>query len=103
MQDTLGELQLRILLEGEKPTAADTATATAATAEWGGDRIGLYEGPGGTWAVVLRTNWRTSDGGVSFRNAIAASAARMSRTAKVCGTALYLASDAATLAAFASC
>jgi hypothetical protein len=103
MQDTLGELQLRILLEGEKPTAADTATATAATAAWGGDRIGLYEGPAGAWAVVLRTNWRTSDGGVSFRNAIAARAARMTGTAKVCGTALYLASDAATLAAFASC
>jgi hypothetical protein len=103
MQDTLGELQLRILLEGEKPTAADTATATAATAAWGGDRVGLYEGPGGAWAVVLRTNWRTSAGAVSFRNAIAARAARMSGPEKVCGNALYLASDAATLAVFASC
>jgi hypothetical protein len=103
MQDTLGELQLRILLEGEKPTAADTATATAATAAWGGDRVGLYEGPGGAWAVVLRTNWRTSAGAVSFRNAIAARAARMSGPEKVCGNVLYLASDAATLAVFASC
>jgi hypothetical protein len=53
--------------------------------------------------VVLRTNWRTSAGAVSFRNAIAARAARMSGPEKVCGNALYLASDAATLAVFASC
>jgi hypothetical protein len=116
LQDTLGELQLRILLEGEHPTDAETTTAATATAAWGGDRVGLYEGPGGAWAVVLRTNWRNADGAAAFRSAIAAKAAHLTGSAKVCpdaaagggpaqpaGTMLYLASDAATLAAFANC
>ena len=107
MQDTLGELQLRIWLEGESPTAAETAAATSATSEWGGDRVGLYEGPNGSWAVVLRTQWRTADGGSAFHDAVATRVTGLSTAAGVCakGSAatVYLASDAATLAAFASC
>jgi hypothetical protein len=107
MQDTLGELQLRIWLEGESPTADQTAAATSATSEWGGDRVGLYEGPNGSWAVVLRTEWRTADGGAAFHDAVATRVTGLGTAAGVCakgsGTTVYLASDAATLAAFASC
>ena len=66
MADTLGELQLRIWLEGESPTSDQTATATSAVAEWGGDRAALYEGPDGAWAVVLSTAWRTEAGASAF-------------------------------------
>jgi len=66
MQDTLGELQLRIWLEGESPDSAATAVAAAATSGWGGDRIGLYEGPKGAWAVVLHTAWRSDAGATAF-------------------------------------
>jgi hypothetical protein len=66
MADTLGELQLRIWLEGESPTSDQTAAATTAVAMWGGDRVALYEGPNGAWAVVLRTAWRTEAGASAF-------------------------------------
>jgi hypothetical protein len=52
--DTLGELQLRIWLsQGGVPTAA----ASRAAAGWGGDRVMLLDGPGGTTAVALMTEW----------------------------------------------
>jgi hypothetical protein len=107
MQDTLGELQLRIWLEGESPTNAATTAATSATSEWGGDRVGLYEGPGGAWAVALKTAWRTTAGGAGFLAAASSKAGTMSGPTAVCadgsGVAFYAASDRATLAAFATC
>jgi len=55
-QDTLGELQLGIWLsEG----GVDKATADAAAAGWGGDRLAVLEGPGGDWAVAIETAWDT--------------------------------------------
>ncbi len=60
MQDTLGEFQLGIWLEGESPSSAEQSSAAAAVSAWAGDRVGLYEGPNDSWAVVLRTTWRTS-------------------------------------------
>jgi hypothetical protein len=69
MQDTLGELQLRIWLEGESPNSAASAAAATATSSWGGDRVGLYEGPNGAWAVVLHTAWRSDAGATAFSNA----------------------------------
>jgi hypothetical protein len=62
LQDTMGELQLRVWLAGEKPTTGQSSAAAEAVATWRGDRIGLYEGPNGAWAVVLRTSWRTAAG-----------------------------------------
>ena len=69
MQDTLGELRLRIWLAGESPDSAATAAAATATSKWGGDRVGLYEGPNGAWAVVLHTAWRSDAGATAFSNA----------------------------------
>lgn len=54
LQDTIGELQLGIIL-GEGGAAAPDVAA----AGWGGDRIALLEGPGDGLAVVLDTAWDT--------------------------------------------
>ena len=51
-QDTLGELQLRIWLEGQNPTSEATTAAASAASAWAGDRVGLYEGPNGAWAEI---------------------------------------------------
>jgi hypothetical protein len=84
MQDTMGEFQLRVWLEGEKSTDAQAGVATAATKGWAGDRVGLYEGPNGAWAVVLRTAM-TDDSGVSaFDNAAAARVATLSGYSVAC-------------------
>jgi hypothetical protein len=105
MQDTLGELQLRIWLEGESPDSALTTAAAAATSDWGGDRVGLYEGPNGAWAVVLRTVWRNPGGESDFQSAAVARIG--SSTSLVCGSGsgvdVFLASDDAALRAFAPC
>jgi hypothetical protein len=107
MQDTLGELELRVWLEGEKPSAAQSQTAAAATSDWGGDRIGLYEGPNGGWAVVLRTSWRTVAGKTAFQSAATSMTGHLPGQAIVCadgsGTAVYVASDVTALEAFAPC
>jgi hypothetical protein len=107
MQDTMGELQLRIWLEGETPSAAQSRTATAATSDWGGDRVGLYEGPNGTWAVVLRTSWRTAAGKAAFQSAATSKTGQLPGPAIVCadgsGVALYVASNVTALEAFAPC
>jgi hypothetical protein len=106
-QDTLGELALTVWLEGEHPTAAETTAATGATPQWGGDRVGLYEGPSGAWAVVLRTEWRTDAGVPAFRGEAALAAGRLGGQIAVCsgpGTVdVYVASDRATLDAFSTC
>jgi hypothetical protein len=107
MQDTLGELELRIWLEGETPSATQSQTATAATSDWGGDRVGLYEGPNDGWAVVLRTSWRTASGQTAFREAATSKTGSLPGPAIVCadgnGATLYVASDATVLEAFAPC
>jgi len=52
--DTLGELQLRIwLAQG----GISSAAASRAAAGWGGDRVMLLDGPGGTTAIALITEW----------------------------------------------
>lgn len=72
MQDTLGELQLRIWLEGENPNSAATTAATSTASAWAGDRVALYEGPNGAWAVVLNTTWASAAGAQAFANAVPA-------------------------------
>jgi hypothetical protein len=109
IQDTLGELQLRVWLEGEHPTAASKQVADAAAAQWAGDRVGLYEGPNGAWAVVLRTQWRSPAGRAAF--VAAANGPPLVRAPGphylVCEDALqadiYIGSDDATVSSFAPC
>jgi len=106
-QDTLGELDLSVWLEGEHPTTAQTDAATNATSQWGGDRVGLYEGPNGAWAVVLKTDWRSDPGQLAFKDAAALAAGRLAGSVAVCGGTgtvdVYVASDRATLDAFSTC
>ncbi|MCU0506197.1 MAG: hypothetical protein MUE82_10605 [Chloroflexi bacterium] len=64
-EDTLGELGLRTWLA--QGNAADAANAAAAG--WGGDRVGLYRGPEGAWAIVLRTAWDDAAGAGRFTEA----------------------------------
>jgi hypothetical protein len=54
MQDTLGELQLNILIRTGNPQAG-----TDPAAGWGGDRVALVEGPSGATAAVVDTVWDT--------------------------------------------
>ena len=56
LQDTFGELQLGIWLQ---EGGVDQATATAAAAGWGGDRLAVVEGPAGAWAIAMQTAWDT--------------------------------------------
>jgi hypothetical protein len=69
MQDTLGELQLGIIL-GDV-AGVDKSTADAAAAGWGGDRVALLEGPNGETAVVLDTVWDTDADATEFNTALA--------------------------------
>jgi hypothetical protein len=107
LQDTMGELQLRVWLAGEKPTAEDGSAAAEAVAAWGGDRIGLYEGPDGAWAVVLRTTWRTAAGRALFETAVNARLEGLKGVSSVCSDGLLadvvIASSPKILAGFQTC
>ena len=65
IQDTMGEMQLEILLrEGGASNSKDAA------AGWGGDRVALVEGPTGAVGVVLDTAWDTEADAVEFQAAL---------------------------------
>jgi len=107
MQDTLGELQLRVWLEGQNPTSAETAAAESAASAWGGDRVGLYEGPNGAWAVLLRTAWRSSAGMAAFSAAASQTLNRLGGQWQACGDATHvdvaIVSSPPLLPAFGAC
>ncbi len=65
VQDTMGELQLRVWLEGAGGDAWKS-TAIAAAAGWGGDRVELLEGPDGAWALILQTIWDSERDSAEF-------------------------------------
>ena len=106
MQDTMGELQLRIWLEGAG-TDAQKKAAASAVASWGGDRIGLYEGPNGAWAVVLKTQWRSTGGRTAFATGATQILEGINSPSVVCGDATHadivITSDQTALGAFATC
>lgn len=66
-QDAFGEFQLAVWLRGSP--AASPASANAAAAGWGGDRVALVEGPNGAWGVALRTIWDTDADAAAFEAA----------------------------------
>jgi hypothetical protein len=107
MQDSMGELQLRVWLEGEHPTAAQKAAADSAASAWAGDRIGLYEGPNGQWGVVLRTQWRSASGRTAFASAAVQTLDGVSSPSAICGDPTHadiiIASDPTILAAVETC
>ena len=65
-QDTLGEFVLRLWLTQNRVPAA---TATAAAAGWGGDRLVLLRGPSAALSVGLVTMWDTEADAAEFASA----------------------------------
>jgi hypothetical protein len=104
MQDTLGEFELGIWLGGL--TEANSGSADAVS-EWGGDRVGLYEGPNGQWAVVLKTAWRTGARASAFDSAAGTLLGQLGGPSRTCaGTTdvtVALASGQDLLPLFAPC
>lgn len=107
MQDTLGELELGIWLEGPKPTDAAISAGQSAVSAWGGDRVGLYEGPNGAWAVVIATTWRTAAGARAFDAAAGSALAGLSSPSRSCSSgadvSIVVASDQAFLPEMGVC
>jgi hypothetical protein len=69
LQDTLGELQLGLLLQ--QTGGLDEAAANTAAAGWGGDRVAVVEGPNGAEGIVLDTVWDTDADATEFSTALA--------------------------------
>lgn len=57
LEDTTGELQLRLWLQFAGGGSAGPVEPAAAG--WGGDRTMLLKGPDGAWAIVISTEWDT--------------------------------------------
>ena len=66
LEDTFGELQLELWL---RESGVAPATARAAAAGWGGDRLAVVKGPAGAWGVVIGTTWDTSPDASAFADA----------------------------------
>lgn len=103
MQDTMGELELRIWLEGK----AKAGSQSAAAAGWAGDRVGLYEGPNGAWVVVVQTAWRTAKDESEFQTAAGPILSSLASPSSECGDSTHeqivIASDQTLIPAFAAC
>jgi hypothetical protein len=78
LQDTFGELQLGIWLRDIGAPGAD-----AAAAGWGGDRLGVLEGPGDAWAVVMSTTWDSAAEATEFEAAVGSSLSALGGSAQV--------------------
>ena len=103
LQDTFGEFQLGIWLR-----EAGATDATAAAAGWGGDRLGVLEGPGDAWAVVMATDWDSAAEAAEFETAADTGVATLGPNARLLPGKgdtvrwILVASDAATLAKVAN-
>lgn len=62
-QDTWGEFQTGVWLRASGVAAA---TANAAAAGWGGDRLAVLNGPDGAWAVVMESTWDSDADAADF-------------------------------------
>ena len=101
LQDTFGELQLGIWL---REAGVADATATAAAAGWGGDRLAVVEGPGGAWGVVIETTWDRAADATEFVDAAQAAVDDLSHPARISApggqaVTILIASDEPTLLA----
>ncbi len=100
-EDTNGEFQLAVWLRTN--SAINTATANAAAAGWGGDRMALVEGPDRTWTVVIKTVWDTPTDAAEFESAATALVGGLPSPASILPGAggverwIVISSDAATL------
>ena len=70
LQDTFGEHQLGVWITASVPLGGLPEPPPAAAVGWGGDRMALLDGPDGSWAVVLKTEWDTDADATEFETAI---------------------------------
>jgi hypothetical protein len=72
-EQTMGELQMQVLATGgeEPPQTLPGLPVEWPHVEvaegWGGDRLGMYEGPDGAWAIDWETAWDTEADADEFR------------------------------------
>ena len=105
-EDTLGELTFRTWLGGSAGTAAASLAAN-----WQGDGLASWTGPGGAWAIAWRSTWTTGQAAGS----VAVAAGALLDTAVTSGgsgphavrvadrsVTLYVASDVASLGRIAA-
>jgi hypothetical protein len=103
LEDTFGEFQLGVWLR-----EAGATDATAAAAGWGGDRLGVLEGPGDAWAVAMATDWDSAAEAAEFETAANTAVATLGPNARLLPGKgdtvrwILVASDAATLAKVAN-
>jgi hypothetical protein len=103
LEDTFGEFQLGVWLR-----EAGATDATAAAAGWGGDRLGVLEGPGDAWAVAMATDWDSAAEAAEFETAANTAVATLGPKARLLPGAgdtirwILVASDDATLAKVAN-
>jgi hypothetical protein len=71
LQDTFGEHQLGVWISESVPLGGLPEPPPEAVVGWGGDRMTLYDGPSGSWAVVFETEWDTAKDAAEFETAIA--------------------------------
>lgn len=101
LEDTFGELQLGVWL---REAGVVPATATAAAAGWGGDRLAVVKGPSGAWGVVIDTTWDTTADAVEFADAASVAVNGLANPARISSPAgrtvtILIASDQAALLA----
>jgi hypothetical protein len=82
LEDTLGEFQLKVWLANASG-GNGAATAEAAAAGWGGDRVALLDGPDGASAVVISTTWDTAQDALEFSTAAHAAVAGLAGSSDV--------------------
>lgn len=71
LEDTFGEHQLGVWVEGGAGTASILPEPPPpAVVGWGGDRVAYLEGPDGAWAVVVLTEWDTPADAAEFEAAV---------------------------------
>lgn len=81
-EDTLGELILRTwLIQGRLAMGV----ASAASAGWGGDRVGLLAGPGGATVLVLDTRWDSATDAQEFATAASTAVGALGLEATMAG------------------
>jgi hypothetical protein len=101
LEDTFGELQIDYWL---RESGVKAATASAAAAGWGGDRLAVARGPSGAWGVVIDTAWDSAADASEFADAANAAVAGLASPARVSSPAgthvavLVASSDVALLA-----
>ena len=74
------------------------ATATAAAAGWGGDRLAVASGPAGAWGIVIETTWDSRHDATEFADAATTATNGLTDPARVSAPAgntvtLLIASD----------